>query len=709
MSVAGFGLTTPAPFLNRLPGRHPEQPSREPEALAKRYEALSFLSLSLVSQTPENLPGSLGALIRPLLDFDFMDLIVFKEGTSEVLWHSIGAGQFPTPDVPMEETTYWWVYQQKQPLYISDWQRDDRFAARREALKKLDFEYRSLCRLPLRTPFGPIGVLSFASFQPHEYSEEEIRFLSRTADQVSLAVSNALHLENSRRTQSELDVKSARLKLLRDLTNSLVGNFNLEDFLRGVTAGARLVVWSEITMVGLFDPEGGRCHVSAFDLNGDSVLDAKTVNTLADSLAAHVFPTGKPWAGAGEELARTGADIDPGRSLTAIKHACALPLVSREKILGILAAGKRDDTAYTQDEIEFLKLLSSQVAMAVEKSLLSEELRKLKGDCCQERVCLEDEIRTELHFEEIVGRSSALQRVLREVEVVAPTDSGVLIKGETGTGKELIARAIHNLSDRRDRPFVKVNCAAIPSGLLESELFGHEKGAFTGAIMRKPGRFEIADKGTLFLDEVGDIPLDLQPKLLRVLQEREFERLGSTRTQQVDVRLVAATHRDLKEMVEEGEFRCDLFYRLHVFPLVVPPLRDRREDIPMLVRHYVDKYARRMNRHIETIPSQTMEVLARYPWPGNVRELQNFIERAVILSPGSVLRPPLAELQEEAIQGLCTKLSTLEEAEREHVLRAIKESNWVIGGPNGAAARLGMKRTTLAYRIRRLKIPCRPE
>ena len=289
-----------------------------------------------------------------------------------------------------------------------------------------------------------------------------------------------------------------------------------------MTVGARLVVWSDIAMVGLSDPEGGRCHVSAFDLHRDAVLDTSTVDSLADSLAAHVLPTGKPWAGAGEEFALTGGAL----SLTAVKHACALPLVSRDKTFGILAAGRREDIAYTQDDIEFLTLLSSQVAMAVDKSLLSEELRKLKDDLGQERICLEDEIRTELHFEEIVGRSAALQRVLREVEVVAPTGSGVLIKGETGTGKELIARAIHNLSDRRNGPFVKVNCAAIPSGLLESELFGHEKGAFTGAIMRKPGRFEVADKGTLFLDEVGDIPLDLQPKLLRVLQEQEFERLG---------------------------------------------------------------------------------------------------------------------------------------------------------------------------------------
>jgi formate hydrogenlyase transcriptional activator len=312
-------------------------------------------------------------------------------------------------------------------------------------------------------------------------------------------------------------------------------------------------------------------------------------------------------------------------------------------------------------------------------------------------------------FAGVVGRSAALQRTLREVEVVAPTDSGVLILGETGTGKELIARAIHNLSPRRNRPFIKLNCAAIPSGLVESELFGHERGAFTGAIMRKAGRFESADRGTLFLDEVGDIPLELQPKLLRVLQEHEFEKLGSTHTQQVDVRVVAATHRDLKQMVEDGEFRSDLYYRLHVFPLPVPPLRERREDIPLLVRHFVDEYARRMKRRIETIPPQAMEAFRSYSWPGNVRELQNFIERAVILSPGSVLRAPLAELKEAVVQVPRSELGTMAEMEREHVLRAVRASNWVIGGPKGAAVRLGMKRTTLAYRIRKLNIPLRPQ
>lgn len=514
-------------------------------------------------------------------------------------------------------------------------------------------------------------------------------------------------LETSRR-ESELEVKSARLGLLLDLTKRMVADVELNDVLREVTIGARRVSRSDVAVVALLDSETGRPRVNAFDFSDDTMLDDEAVNSLGQALGAHVFSTGKPWAGS-VEFAQMGVNSDPKLAAADFRNNCVLPLVSRDQVLGILALSKREGTGYTQDELDFLMQVSSQVAIAVEDARIHGELRKLKDNVGEERIYLEDEIRSELNFEEIVGRSAPLQRALRQVEVVAPTDSGVLIQGETGTGKELIARAIHNLSSRRDRPFIKLNCAAIPSGLLESELFGHEKGAFTGAIMRKPGRFEVADKGTLFLDEVGDIPLELQPKLLRVLQEHEFERLGSTRTQQVDVRIIAATHRDLKQMCEDGEFRSDLFYRLHVFPLPIPALRDRREDIPILVRHYVDKYARRMKRRIDTIPSQAMEVLTNYAWPGNVRELQNFIERAVILSTGSVLRPPLAELTQVTVQAPSSKLSTLQEAEREHVLRAIRESNWIIGGPNGAAARLGMKRTTLAYRIRKLKIQCRPE
>jgi formate hydrogenlyase transcriptional activator len=656
--------------------------------------------------TPEELSRNLAVVLRPVLDFDFLDLIVFKEGTSEVLWHSIGAGRLPACDIPMEETTYWWVHQQQQPLCIADLKRDERFAVRREILKQPGFEYRALCRLPLRTPNGSLGVLSVAGLRPHDYSAEEMRFLTLAADQVAMAVASTLHLERSRRTQSELEMQNARLKFLADLTNG-IANLELDDLLREMTAGARRVFRSDFAMVGLSDEESGRLQIKAFDLPDDIVVNNGALDLLAAAIGADVFTTGKSLIGKTEDIVAIHDDETTWASI-GFKNICVLPLAGRDQVLGILAIGKRQDTAYTQDEVDFLTQASTHVAMAVEKDIVYRELRKMKDNFGEERVCLEDEIGSELNFEEIVGRSMPLQRVLRQVEVVAPTDSGVLIQGETGTGKELIARAIHNLSSRRDRPFIKLNCAAIPSGLLESELFGHEKGAFTGAIMRKAGRFEAADKGTLFLDEVGDIPLDLQPKLLRVLQEREFERLGSNRTQQVDVRVIAATHRDLKQMCEDGEFRSDLFYRLHVFPLPVPPLRDRREDIPILVRHYVDKYARRMNRRIESVPTHAMEAFSSYAWPGNVRELQNFIERAVILSPGSVLRPPLAELKQATVQAPSAKLSSLEEVEREHVLRAVRESNWVIGGPNGAAARLGMKRTTLAYRIHKLNIPCRP-
>ena len=528
------------------------------------------------------------------------------------------------------------------------------------------------------------------------------------ADEVAPVVAHVLDFEKSGGAQAELEVKSARLRLLRELTNSLASNQDLNEVLREVTDRTRRLMRSDFALLGLLDMESGRFQVNAFELPDDMPLDEEAVDALVGALGTRVLDTGKPWTGASGEFARVDAMTAPLWATAGLERICVLPLMSRGQALGILAAGRRHDMAYTADETDFLMQVSSQLAVAIQSAVLHGELQRLKRRFEEERVYPENEIRSELKFPEIVGKSSVLQHVLGQIEIVAPTDSGVLIQGETGTGKELIARAIHNLSARGDMPFIKVNCAAIPSGLLESELFGHEKGAFTGAVMRKPGRFELADRGTLFLDEVGDIPLELQPKLLRVLQEHEFERLGSTRTQQVDVRVIAATHRDLKQMVEEGQFRSDLYYRLHVFPLSAPALRERCEDIPLLVRHYVDKCAKRMNRRVETIPSQAMEVFTTYAWPGNVRELQNFIERAVILSPASVLRPPLGELK-EAFQESNSRLSTLEEAEREHVLRALRETNWVIAGRNGAAARLGMKRTTLAYRIRKLKIACRPQ
>jgi len=388
-----------------------------------------------------------------------------------------------------------------------------------------------------------------------------------------------------------------------------------------------------------------------------------------------------------------------------VKSACFLPLITQDRVLGTLNLVSRQKGAFERQPVDLLQKLASHVAIALDNALTYRKVAELKKRLAEEKLYLEEEIRTEYHFEEIIGESSALKRILKQVESVGPTNATVLILGETGTGKELIARAIHDLSPRRKRTFVKLNCAAIPTGLLESELFGHEKGAFTGAISQKIGRLELAHEGTLFLDEVGDIPLELQPKLLRALQEKEFERLGSTKTIPVDVRLLAATNRDLTKMVADRQFRSDLYYRLRVFPITVPPLRERAEDIPILVRYFAQKHAERMHRRIEIIPPEAMEALIRWRWPGNVRELENIIERAVILSPGPVLRIPLAELAPaEGENGNGEASGTLEEAERDHILRILRETRGIIGGPNGAAARLGVKRTTLNSKMRKLRI-----
>jgi formate hydrogenlyase transcriptional activator len=439
----------------------------------------------------------------------------------------------------------------------------------------------------------------------------------------------------------------------------------------------------------------------------ESRLDVEDVEglelPLEESPGGSVWKSQQPAILTGEEMASRFPAVRASVLRYHVASACMLPLTTAQRRLGVLGLISAAPGAYNEGGLAFLTQVARQVALAVDNALAYRQIAQLKDQLAEEKVYLEDEIRTEHNFEEIVGDSEALTQVLKQVEIVAPTQSTVLILGETGTGKELIARAIHDLSGRRARTFVKVNCAAIPSGLLESELFGHERGAFTGAIAQKIGRFELAHHGTLFLDEIGDIPLELQPKLLRVLQEQEFERLGSTRTLRVDVRLVAATNQDLSQMVEEKKFRSDLFYRLNVFPISIPPLRERAEDIPTLVRYFVQRYSHRMDKRIETIPTEGMEALQRYRWPGNVRELENLIERAVILTQGSALYVPLAEIRAPATAPLGAAV-TLQDAEREHILRILRETNWVVGGPLGAATQLGLKRTTLQTKMRKLGI-----
>jgi formate hydrogenlyase transcriptional activator len=502
--------------------------------------------------------------------------------------------------------------------------------------------------------------------------------------------------------RAELRREKAGLKLLLELANQTVSNLELRDVVRAVMMSIRSGIRCDGVCISLAPPEGGELQVYTLDFPGEAEFQESTTIPFSGTISEHVFQTAKPWFGSCEE-ARAHF---PGQLLLPqdSRSGCMLPIPGRKSVVGTLGFVRGEDS-FNQDEIGFLMQISNQIGIAVENALAYQQIRELKEKLGQENVYLQDEIRNETNFEEIVGTSTALRRVLAKVETVAPTDSTVLIYGETGTGKELIARAIHNLSPRHNNAFVKLNCAAIPTGLLESELFGHEKGAFTGAISQRIGRFELANRGTVFLDEVGEIPLELQTKLLRVLQEREFERLGSSRTIRTDARLIAATNRDLAEMVEDQRFRSDLFYRLNVFPVRVPALRERPEDIPLLVRHFVQHFARRMNRAIDTIPSETMSALVRYPWPGNIRELQNLIERAVILSSGPVLRVPLKDLPNRASVGSSkARPQTLEEAERAHILAALKETKWVIAGPNGAAARLGMNRSTVQFRMKKLGI-----
>jgi formate hydrogenlyase transcriptional activator len=499
---------------------------------------------------------------------------------------------------------------------------------------------------------------------------------------------------------------------LLEVNNAVVSHLELDDLFPAVSACLRKVIQHDGSALVLVDLETRRYRVHGLSFaNNESFVQEGRLesDSCMKSPDAIAIISGKPAVFGAEDLKNLCSESPAAQHLIAqgVKAFCSVPLLSHDRALGALNVGRLSEDPFIPEDTELLGEVAKQIAIAVENSLAFGQVVERANKLTEEKLYLQDQIRTEYNFEEIIGQSAALKGILEQVQTVAPTDSTVLILGETGTGKELIARAIHSLSARRERALVKVNCAAIPTGLLESELFGHEKGAFTGAIAQRVGRFELAHKGTLFLDEVGDIPLELQPKLLRVLQEQEFERLGSTRTLRVDVRLVAATNSHLANKVDEKQFRSDLYYRLNVFPVLIPPLRERREDIPLLVRYFAQKYAQRMKKPINTIPATAMAALTKYQWPGNVRELENFIERAVILSRGPELTVPLSEFKQQTTAASADSpgsVATLEKANREHILRVLGETNWVIGGPTGAAARLGMKRTTLQSLMRRLGI-----
>lgn len=598
-----------------------------------------------------------------------------------------------------------------EPVYASDILIDPIWDVYRDLM--LPYGIRAVWSRPLFAREGKVlGTFAILYREVRSPSSNDRQLIENAGHIAGIAIERHMNEEKLRHERD-------RLRLLLEITNSMASRLDLRPLIAALSTDLLSVMQCDFCALLLPDTATSELRVTTlYNPEARGFLCDGTIIPIHGSICGKAFRTGETQHyNSFEELRNdpesfgnsVGRDFYERIRSEGLVSGCDLPLIGRSGVVGVLAALKRSERAYERDDVVYLEQVARHVAIAVENALDFGRALEDKEKETKHKLYLQEEIRAEHNFDAIVGQSPALKTALHLVSIVAPTDSSVLILGETGTGKELIARAIHELSSRRERAFVKLNCAAIPLGLLESELFGHEKGAFTGAIAQKMGRFELADKGTLFLDEVGDIPLELQAKLLRVLQEQEFERLGSNRTHKVDVRLIAATHRDLPSMVKQSTFREDLYYRLRVFPVHVPPLRQRTEDIPELVRHFTSHFSRRMNKTIERIPSETMDALVRYNWPGNIRELQNFIERAVILSPHSVLRAPIAEL--EPFNGHRERdvaISGLAEVERDHIERTLEATNWVIGGRNGAAERLGMKRTSLLYRMQRLGIHRRP-
>jgi formate hydrogenlyase transcriptional activator len=600
----------------------------------------------------------------------------------------------PPIDVPVADSPGGIAWQTQQPLVVPDVNAETRFPSVVNLLKEKGI--LSYCALPLTSVGKRLGALGLGSFRINAYCEENLRLLERVTQVVALAVENSL-------TREALQLEKERLQVLLEINATLMINRDLETLFPEVPRIIRKVIGHDYASVALYDKAAQ--ELSLYPLDSpltQGLLGTDTKFPVKESPTGQVLVEGKTRTFSREDLLAMQSGFVSQMLEQGIQSLCCIPLVSHNSSFGTLNLASKEHSAFKGEDVDFLEHVAAQVAVALDNARAYREIAKLKDKLTKEKLYLEDEIRSERNFEEIVGESAALKQVLKEARTVAPSDATVLILGETGTGKELIARAIHRMSSRENANFIKLNCAAIPTGLLESELFGHEKGAFTGAVSQKIGRLELADKGTLFLDEVGEIPLEMQPKLLRVLQDQEFERLGSTRTIRVNIRLIAATNRDLAQSVVSRQFRSDLYYRLNVFPIRMPALQERKQDIPLLVRYFVRDFARRMKKQIETIPAETMNALVNWTWPGNVRELANIIERSVILSQGPILTVPLGELRLSSPDSLSD--GTLESLRRETIVRVLRETGGVLSGPRGAAAQLGLKRTTLQYRMEKLGI-----